>query len=118
MHMHDVTDTEIVPEANVLIELCPNDPMSLEVLDANSDDVLEAVHEHASDVALGATVSLRQRDNAILLRFDVLASNEAEAYRAIATVLERIEQHTDVKIVRSRSEVEVIERPDRQPALA
>jgi hypothetical protein len=40
-------------EANVLIELLARAPISLEVLDINSDDVLEAVQAHAQDIALG-----------------------------------------------------------------
>jgi hypothetical protein len=94
-------------EMNVLLELRTENAMSEEVLDANSDALLEAVQRHAADIALGPTISLNLDDLAIRLRFDVLAATEAEVHRAIADVLDIIEQHTDIVIVRSRSATEV-----------
>lgn len=93
-------------EANVLLELCMMDAMSEEVLDANSDDVLEAVQKHGADIAFGPAVALSLRDCSIRLRFDTPAESEAEAYRRIAELIEIIEQHTDLEIVRTRSAVE------------
>lgn len=103
MDSHKTTDSR---EANVLLELCMMGAMSEEVLDANSDDVLEAVQKHASHIALGPAVALSLRDCSIRLRFDTLAETEAEAYRRIAELIEIIEQHTDLKMTRTRSAVE------------
>jgi len=94
-------------EANVLLELRVENAMSEEVLDANSDAILEAVQDHGSDIALGPTISLNLRDLAIRLRFDVIAPTEAQVHRAIADVLQIIEEHTDIVVVRSRSETEI-----------
>lgn len=94
-------------EANVVIELCWHEPISFEVLDANSDDVLEAVERHAGDVALGPSVSLRMSDFAILLRFDTIAASESQAYAAVSKVVRAIEEHTDLEFTKSRGEVEV-----------
>jgi hypothetical protein len=93
-------------EANVVLRLAMEDPLSFEVLDANSDDVMEAVRAHAAEVALGPTISLDTDDCAILLRFDVEATSEAMAYRKIAAVLGAIESHTDLEFTRSASTVE------------
>ena len=94
-------------EANVLLELRVENAMSEEVLDANSDALLEAVQSYGADIALGPTISLNLRDLAIRLRFDVIAPTEAQVHRAIADVLQIIEEHTDIVVVRSRSETEV-----------
>jgi hypothetical protein len=94
-------------EVNVLLELLAKAPMSVEVLDANSDDVLEVVQQHARDIALGPTISLRTADAAILLRFDLRARSESEAYRQLAAVMELIEGHTDLTFERSRSAIEL-----------
>jgi len=94
-------------EANVLLELRTENAMSEEVLDANSDALLQAVQRYAADIALGPTISLNLNDLAIRLRFDALAATEAEVHRVIANVLDVIEQHTDIVIVRSRSETEI-----------
>lgn len=93
-------------EANVLLTLAMEDPMSFEVLDANSNDVLEAVEKHAAEVALGPTISLDMKECAILVRFDVTATSEAMAYRKIATVLGAIEKNTALVFTRSASAVE------------
>ena len=94
-------------EANVLLELRVEHAMSEEVLDANSDALLEAVQAHGSEIALGPTISLNLRDLAIRLRFDVIAPTEAQVHRAIADVLQIIEEHTDIVVIRSRSETEI-----------
>lgn len=94
-------------EANVLLELRIEHAMSEEVLDANSDALLEAVQKYGSDIALGPTISLNLRDLAIRLRFDVMAPTEAQVHRAIADVLQLIEEHTDMVIVQSRSATEI-----------
>jgi hypothetical protein len=77
------------------------------VLDANSDALLEAVQAYGADLALGPTISLNLRDLAIRLRFDVIAPTEADVHRAIADILQIIEEHTDIVVVRSRSEAEI-----------
>jgi len=94
-------------ETNVLLELRTQNTMSEEVLDANSDALLEAVQKYGADLALGPTISLNLRDLAIRLRFDVIASTEADVHRSIADVLQIIEEHTDIVVVRSRSETEI-----------
>jgi hypothetical protein len=94
-------------EANVLLELRTQNTMSEEVLDANSDALLEAVQAHGADLALGPTISLNLRDLAIRLRFDVIATTEADVHRTIADVLQIIEEHTDIVVLRSRSETEI-----------
>lgn len=94
-------------EANVLLELRVEHAMSEEVLDANSDALLEALQSHGSEIALGPTISLNLRDLAIRLRFDVIAPTEAQVHRAIADVLQIIEEHTDIVVTRSRSETEI-----------
>lgn len=104
---NNTPSTQSEREANVLLELRTENAMSEEVLDANSDALLEAVQRHAADIALGPTISLNLNDLAIRLRFDALAATEAEVHRVIADVLDVIEQHTDIVIVRSRSETEI-----------
>lgn len=94
-------------ETNVLLELRTQNTMSEEVLDANSDALLEAVQAHGAALALGPTISLNVRDLAIRLRFDVIASTEADVHRAIADILQIIEEHTDIVVVRSRSQTEI-----------
>lgn len=88
------------------MELRIQDPISIEVLDANSDDVLDAVEAHASDVALGPALALNPEERAIKLRFDVVAENDAAVYRQISRVVAVIEKHTDLSFVSSRSNVE------------
>lgn len=102
-------------EANVLIELIAGLPTSLDALDVSSDDVLEAVQAHAHDIALGPTISLRMADGAILLRFDVLIQSEAAAYRHVARVMEIIDEHTDLSVAHSRSEIELVGTSSDQP---
>jgi hypothetical protein len=103
--MAKATDRKM-SEANVVLTLAMADPMSFDVLDRNSDDVLEAVEQHAAKVALGPTITLSMKQCAILLRFDVMATSEAMVYRKIATVLSVIEKHTDLDFTRSASAVE------------
>jgi hypothetical protein len=88
-------------EANVVLELRLPEATSEEVLDANSDDVLEAVEQHASNVALGPTISLNLEHCAIRLRFDVLADHMPEVHKKIAQVLGIIEKRTDLEFSRS-----------------
>jgi len=93
-------------EANVLIEFRMIEPMSAEVLDANSDDVLDAVVDHAADIALGPAIALNPATCSIKLRFDVLAKNDAEIHGRVGKVIAIIEEKTDLEIVVSRSSVE------------
>ena len=109
------TTTPATREANVLLELIAPAPMSIGLLDANSDDVLEAVQAHARDIALGPTISLRTADAAILLRFDLLIGSEAEAYHRVGSVMEVIERHSGLRFARSRSEIELAAAPTSQP---
>jgi hypothetical protein len=93
-------------EANVLLEFQMVEPMSAEVLDANSEDVMDAVVEHASDIALGPAIALNFPSCAIKLRFDVLAKNDAEIHKKIGTVIATIFRETDLCLEVSRSSVE------------
>lgn len=93
-------------EANVLIEFQMVEPMSEEVLDANSDDVMEAVEAHAADIALGPVIALNMNSCSIKLRFDVLAANDAEIHKRIAKVIGIILRETDLELEVSRSSVE------------
>lgn len=104
--MAKATGKKAMSEANVVLTLAMAAPMSFEVLDRNSDDVLEAVETHAAKVALGPTITLSMKQCSILLRFDVLATTEAMVYRKIVTVISAIEKHTDLEIIRSSSTVE------------
>lgn len=106
-------------EANVVLEMRMADPMSLEVLDKNSDDVVEAV-EAGAPMALGPAVALNEQDCAIRLRFDVEASDDAEVYRQIAEIVKVIEDRTDLSFVSHGATIEPAISPttegDRIPA--
>ena len=93
-------------EANVLLEFRMVEPMSAEVLDANSDDVMEAVLAHAAEVALGPAIALNTQACAIKLRFDVLAKSDAEIHKQVAKVIAVIIRETDLELHVSRSSVE------------
>lgn len=93
-------------EANVLIELQMVDPMSEEVLDANSDDVLEAVEAGVPEIALGPAIAINLESCSIKLRFDVVAESDAKVHERIAEVIAVIIRDTDLELHVSRSEVE------------
>jgi hypothetical protein len=102
-------------EANVLLEL-PMNGAREEILDINSDVVLEAVQKHAADTALGPTIALDLADSSIRLRFDVLVKDDADVYRQIAKVLDVIEKQTGLHFESSRSSIDG--RAVSTPALA
>lgn len=104
--MDSATNRSDSREANVLLELCMTDAMSEEVLDANSDDVLDAVQKHGAHIALGPAIALNLQDCSIRLRFDAVVATDADAYRLLAELIDIIEQHTDLQIVRTRSAIE------------
>jgi hypothetical protein len=93
-------------EANVVIEFRMVEPMSEEVLDANSDDVIEAVEAHAADIALGPVIALNLHSCSIKLRFDVLAATDADIHKQIGKVIAIILRETDLELEVSRSSVE------------
>ncbi len=93
-------------EANVVIEFRMVEPMSEEVLDANSDDVFEAVEAHAADIALGPVIAINLHSCSIKLRFDVLAASDAEIHKQIGKVIAIILRETDLELEVSRSSVE------------
>ena len=107
-------------EAHVLLEMHMSDPMSEEVLDANSDDVMDALEDHASDLALGPVVALNMGTCSIKLRFDVLGTTDAEIHRRIAEVIAIIERETDLELVRSsvESREDVADSPTGEMAAA
>jgi len=93
-------------EANVLLEFRMVDPMSAEVLDANSEDVMDAVLNHAADLALGPALAVNAHTCSIKLRFDVLAKSDAEIYERVSKIVAIIVRKTDLELVVSRSSVE------------
>jgi hypothetical protein len=97
-------------EANVLLEFRMVDPMSAEVLDANAEDVIEAVVNHAPDVALGPAIAVNAHTCSIKLRFDVLAADDAAIHQQVSKVVGVILRETD--LVLSRSSVEAQEDTD------
>lgn len=97
---------DVEREANVLIEFRMTEPMSEEVLDANSDDVLEAVEAHAGNIALGPAIAINMHTCSIKLRFDVLAKSDAEIYKQVAKVIAIILRETDLELQVSRSSIE------------
>jgi hypothetical protein len=99
-------------EANVLLEFRMVDPMSDEVLDANSQDVIDAAVNHAADLALGPALSVNPHTCSIKLRFDVLANDDAEIYERVSKVVAIILRETDLELVLSRSSVEAQGDPD------
>ncbi len=96
-------------EANVLLEFCMVDPMSEEVLAANSEDVIEAVLNHASEIALGPALAVNSHECSIKLRFDVLAKTDAEIHKQVAKVIAIIVRETDLELHVSRSSVEAMQ---------
>lgn len=103
-------------EANVLIEFRMAEPMSEEVLDANSDDVLEAVERHAADLAIGPAIALNMHTCSIKLRFDVLAKSDADVHKQVAKIIGVIIRETDLELHVSRSSVEAHEEEALAPA--
>lgn len=91
-------------EANVLLEFQMVDPMSAEVLDANAEDVIEAVIEHAAETALGPAIAVNAHECAIKLRFDVLAENDAAILQQVSKVIQVILEKTDLRLSRSSIE--------------
>lgn len=91
-------------EAHVLLEMVMADPMSEEVLDANSDDVMDALENHASDLALGPVVALNMATCSIKLRFNVLGATDAEIHKRIGKIIAVIERKTDLEMIRSSVE--------------
>jgi hypothetical protein len=110
-----ITKGQTNREANVLIEFQMVEPMSEEVLDANSDDVIEAVEAHAGDIALGPVISLNMHSCSIKLRFDVLAANDAEIHKRIGKVIAIILRETDLELEVSRSSVEAHQEDEDSP---
>jgi hypothetical protein len=102
-------------EANVLLEFEMVEAMSAEVLDANSDDVMDAVLEHAPDIALGPAIALNVQSCSIKLRFDFLAKNDAEIHKKIGKVIAIILQETDLELEVSRSSVEAHDDAEETP---
>jgi hypothetical protein len=99
-------------EANVLLEFRMVDPMSAEVLDANSEDVIDAVINHAADLALGPALAVNPHTCSIKLRFDVLAEDDAGIYERVSKVVGIIVRETDLELVVSRSSVEAHDDAD------
>lgn len=94
-------DSENRREANVLLELRMAEPITEEVLDSCSDDVLATLEERASGVALGPAVALNPNTSTIKLRFDVLGADNAEIHRQVSEVLTIIERDTHLIFARS-----------------
>ncbi len=107
-------------EAHVLLEMHMADPMSEEVLDANSDDVMDALEAHASDLALGPVVALNMATCSIKLRFNVLGTTDADVHKRIAEVVAIIERETDLELIRSsvESREDIADSPTGEMATA
>lgn len=107
-------------EADVLFEMQMADPMSEEVLDANSDDVMEALIDHAADLALGPVVALNMHTCSIKLRFNVIAKTDAEIHKRIAKIISIIERETELEMVRSSVEAreDIADSPTGEMATA
>lgn len=107
-------------EAHVLLEMVMADPMSEEVLDANSDDVMDALENHGADLALGPVVALNMASCSIKLRFNVLGTTDAEIHKRIAQIITIIERGTDLEMVRSsvESREDVADSPTGEMAAA
>jgi hypothetical protein len=91
-------------EVNVLFEMQMADPMSEEVLDANSDDVMDALLDHAAHLALGPVVALNMHSCSIKLRFNVVAKTDADIHKKIAKIIAIIERETELEMIRSSVE--------------
>jgi hypothetical protein len=66
--------------------------------------VLEAVQEHADEVALGPVVSAKFDPRSIELDFDVMAHSVSEVHQKMALVSEVVEKHTPLSILIATSE--------------
>ncbi|HKO37959.1 MAG TPA: hypothetical protein VJU14_06290 [Solirubrobacterales bacterium] len=97
-----MTDSSV--EANVLLEFRMVSPVLVEVLDANAEDVIKAVSEHAADTALGPAIAVNEPERAIKLRFDVVAENDPAILQQVSTVIQGILQQADLKLIRSSIE--------------
>lgn len=94
------SDSEQRREANVLLELRMAGSMSEELLDAYSDDVMEALAKSAGDVALGPAIALNLGTSTIKVRFDVLGDDDAELHGQVSEVLKVIERDTHLVLAR------------------
>jgi hypothetical protein len=101
--------TKAVPqdrEANVSLVLLMPAGTTEEVLDLTSDDVYEAVLDHATTIALGTALSLDLKEPSIHLRFDILEQTDAEVYKQVARVIKVIEAQTGLSFESIRSSFE------------
>lgn len=82
----------------MVLTLRMSGPISDEVLDASSDEVLEAVERHVADLALGPVVAVNFHERAIELRFDVVAPSYVDLPDGIKAVLGVVIGETDIPI--------------------
>ena len=82
------------------------EPMSLEGLDTQSEDVLKAIEDHVTDIALGPALTLSTHSSSIKVRFDVLGKTDAEIYNRVAKVIDAIVRHTGLELRVNSSSVE------------
>ncbi len=73
-----------------------NPDITEEQLEDQMFEVLEAVEEHAPEVALGPVVAVNFTERFIELAFTVCHEAQSEAQRKIAEVVALIEQHTSL----------------------
>ena len=77
-------------EYETIVTLTATEPVSRERLEDDMFAVLDAVEEHAADIALGPVVGAHFGQSAIELAYTVLANSQAEARARADEVTERI----------------------------
>jgi hypothetical protein len=75
-----------------LFEMQMADPMSEEVLDANSDDVMDALFESRRLSGTCPVVAVNMHTCSIKLRFQVIARTDAEIHKRLAKIIAVIER--------------------------
>lgn len=92
--------------ANVVLEFSMYEATSEEILDAYSDEVLEAIDKKVADIALGPAMTLNPHASSIKLRFDVVGKTQSDLYGRVAKVMRAITQNTGLELHADRSRVE------------
>lgn len=118
-----LTSARIVPknmrESEIILHLsAANDQIADETLEEHMFEVLQAVEDHASDIALGAVTAVDFDNHAIELAFSLCHDTQSEAQRKIADVLSVVEQNTPIKFGAADTHVRAQDRADESLALA
>jgi hypothetical protein len=103
-------------ESEVVVQLMAANPeIPDESLEEHMFAVLEAVEQHAADIALGPVVAVDFDAHAIELAFCVCHRTQADAQQKIADVMAVVEQHTPVKFGSSNATVNEPNQADSRP---